>query len=209
MDTKQSTSAMSLIRLQYYCQFLTYLNEERDPYEIGHSQRVGALANRLAKRLGYSSEIAAIIEASSCLHDVGKLTMDMEVLNRPGPLTEEEWKEVRLHPIKGFNIVMKLRFSDLVQGIVAPIVKYHHEHWNGSGYPEGLKGEQIPVYARLTSICDGWDAVDGGPLHLKRPYQNGNKESRFDMKSMDKLMARYEWYDPEMLKEFVKEVSGG
>jgi HD-GYP domain-containing protein (c-di-GMP phosphodiesterase class II) len=136
--------------------------EFRDYETQGHCQRVTELTLQLAIASKVPEEELIHIKRGAILHDVGKMGISDHILLKPGPLTEEEWKIIRLHPEYGYEFLKQIPF--LKQAL--PIVRYHHEHWDGTGYPKGLKGEQIPFPARIFSIADVWDAL----VHA-RPYK--------------------------------------
>jgi HD-GYP domain-containing protein (c-di-GMP phosphodiesterase class II) len=131
--------------------------DAKDGYTHRHSERVAAFAVRLAHHLDFSTEERAIVELSALLHDVGKIGVPDAILNKPGTLTEEEFLEMRQHPVHGARMlghIQNPRISDLLPG-----VKYHHERWDGTGYPEGLRGDAIPMLGRLLAVADFLDAV--------------------------------------------------
>ncbi len=136
--------------------------EAKDEYTRGHSERVAALARRLALEAGVPAREAEVISQSGLLHDLGKIGVPERILRKPGPLTEEEWSVMRRHPLTGAQIVAPLDFfSD-----GALIVRHHHERQDGSGYPDGLCGETIPLGARVVAVADVYDA-----LTSDRPYR--------------------------------------
>lgn len=135
---------------------------EKTPREQEHSQRVGQLCGRLAEVMNLSqSEINELITAGS-LHDIGKVAIGDQVLDKPGPLTQSEWTEMQRHPDIGFNILSEV--NDYAR--LANYVLSHHERWDGSGYPNGLAGEAIPLQARIMAVCDAYDAMTSS-----RPYR--------------------------------------
>jgi putative two-component system response regulator len=136
--------------------------EAQDPYTEKHLQRMASLSERLAQAADLDPSQMAYIRYASILHDVGKIGVSEAILRKPGPLTEEEWAEVREHPAIGARIVRSMRFGQQI----APIVRSHHEHWDGRGYPDGLKGKEIPIGARLVALVDAYDAMS-----TDRPYR--------------------------------------
>ena len=129
----------------------------------GHATRVARLAVALADELGVDDDAISELECGAMLHDVGKLDMPAEILSKPAPLTDEEWKVMRTHPQVGYDLVKKLpRFSGC-----AEIVLAHHEAYDGSGYPNGLKGTEIPLGARILTIADSYDSMTHP--HTQRP----------------------------------------
>jgi HD-GYP domain-containing protein (c-di-GMP phosphodiesterase class II) len=136
--------------------------EAKDVYTRGHSERVAALARRIALGAGVPRPVADTIAQAGLLHDLGKIGIPEGVLRKPGPLTAEEWALMRRHPIVGAQIVAPLEF--FADGAV--IVRHHHERHDGSGYPDGLHGDLIPLGARIVGVADVYDA-----LTSDRPYR--------------------------------------
>jgi HD-GYP domain-containing protein (c-di-GMP phosphodiesterase class II) len=122
-----------------------------------HSERVAQFSVRLARELGLSSDNRAIVEVSALLHDLGKIGVPDAILNKPGALTDQEFEEMKQHPAHGAAILANIQ-SEKVQQLL-PGVKYHHERWDGTGYPEGLKGEDIPLLGRILAVADFLDAL--------------------------------------------------
>lgn len=139
--------------------------EARDPYTSGHSQRVSRYARVIAREVGLSQRQIERVEVAALLHDVGKIHEEFaHILRKPGRLTEEEFAQMKLHPIRSSELVAKVsHFSDLVSPVRA-----HHEAWNGAGYPDQLAGENIPLAARVIAIADTIDAMT-----TSRPYRAG------------------------------------
>ena len=129
--------------------------EEKDPYTAGHGERVSKYATLVAERLGIDGKLLEDLRMAAWLHDIGKIGIRDKVLNKPGKLSLDEFEEIKSHPVKGAEILSEVpSFRKMV-----PWVKYHHEHWDGSGYPEGLKGKQIPLEARIIGVVDVYDAL--------------------------------------------------
>jgi len=166
--------------------------ETRDPYTAGHLERVRRLALNLAFALNWNTEDIAILEFGAILHDIGKIVVPSQVLKKTGPLTKEEWKLMRQHPEVGAKM---LEGVDHLKAAV-PYVLNHHEWWNGSGYPCGLKGEKIPREGRLLAIADAFDAMT-----TNRPYHSSMPASD----ALDEL-ARYRgiYFDPDMVDAFIQ-----
>ena len=141
---------------------LTSALDARDRETEGHSSRVTRLAVRLGESLGYSQDQLKILERGSLLHDIGKIGISDTILHKPGPLTEDEWKIMKRHPDIGAKIVDGIPF---LEDTIA-VIRFHQERWDGSGYPMGLKGDEIPELARLFAVVDTFDA-----LTSKRPYR--------------------------------------
>jgi putative nucleotidyltransferase with HDIG domain len=137
--------------------------EARDAYTRGHSERVAKLSMRIAEKLGLPEEERKEIYSAALLHDIGKIGVRDEVLLKPGRLTPAEMDIIRGHPIFGDAILGPLKFLGKVTGMV----KHHHERWDGNGYPDKLKGENIPLASRIVAIADSFDAMTS-----ERPYRD-------------------------------------
>jgi HD-GYP domain-containing protein (c-di-GMP phosphodiesterase class II) len=136
--------------------------EAKDRYTRGHSERVGHWARRTAQVLRLSAETAGLIAQAGLLHDIGKIGVPEAVLGKRGPLSEEEWQLMRRHPLVGSQIVAPFDF--FAEG--ALMIRHHHERCDGTGYPDGLKGDRIPLGARIIAVVDVYDA-----LTSDRPYR--------------------------------------
>ena len=141
---------------------LSHAIEARDPYTRGHCARVSAIAEVIARRLGWRGNRLAALRLGGQLHDVGKLNLDGAVLNKAGPLDDDERKEVRRHPLAGARLIRP--FAALRPAL--PYVLFHHERWDGTGYPTGRSREQIPPGARILALADAFDAMISN-----RPYR--------------------------------------
>jgi HD-GYP domain-containing protein (c-di-GMP phosphodiesterase class II) len=136
--------------------------EARDPYTRGHSDRVSALAEIVARRLGWKNARFGALKLGAVLHDVGKLNVDGAILRKPGQLDEGEYREIKRHPLDGARLIRRL---DTLRPAL-PYILFHHERWDGSGYPSGRSREQIPVGARIVAVTDAFDAMTS-----HRPYR--------------------------------------
>ena len=163
----------------------------RDRETEGHTQRVTQLAIHLARELGCSEEELVHIRRGALLHDMGKMGIPDEILQKPGPLTAEEWVIMRKHPLYAYQMLSPIRY--LNQALIIPY--YHHERWDGSGYPHGLKGDEIPLFARLFAVVDVWDA-----LSSDRPYRK-----RLPPKEVVQYLEQEagRLFDPEIVKRFL------
>ncbi len=129
--------------------------EEKDQYTQGHCERVADLACALARRAGLDDKVLFWFRVGALLHDVGKIVISPEILNKPGKLTADEWAVMKVHPGAGADILKDIDFPyDVI-----PIVRSHHENWDGTGYPDALAGEQIPMWARIVCLADVYDAL--------------------------------------------------
>lgn len=142
---------------------LASIIEAKDPYTRGHSERVAVYAVKLAKELGLSKDDQILLKRAGLLHDIGKIGIPGIILNKPSELTEDELKEINKHSVISENILRPLKFASNI----IPIIRYHHERWDGSGMPDGLKGKEIPLLARILMIADIYDA-----LTTDRPYRS-------------------------------------
>ncbi len=181
-DLMRSTTMMLAVHLVNQRQFLEMQQmfegtvrslvsalDAKDTYTCGHSSRVAELAVELATRLGYNEDSLATIRMAGILHDIGKIGVEDSVLRKPGQLTDEEFAQIKLHPVLGFEILKGIRpFRDIL-----PAVRHHHESWDGSGYPDGLAGELIPRDAQVLAVADAFDAMTSD-----RPYRPGMPVSR-------------------------------
>jgi len=130
--------------------------EDKDAYTASHSHGVVDLSLRVSDRLGLDADARRRVEFGALLHDIGKLAVPVEIINKPGPLDDEEWAVMKLHTVEGQHML------DRVGGIlgdVGRVVRASHEHWDGSGYPDGLAGEEIPIESRIVSTCDALSAM--------------------------------------------------
>ncbi len=142
---------------------LAYIIEAKDKYTVGHTQRVSEYAVKLAEKIGLEKERIDKLKMAGLIHDIGKIGVPEVILNKPGKLTDCEFELVKNHTVIGGNICKPLvNFSDLYD-----MIRHHHEKLNGSGYPDGLKGEEITLEARILSVADVFDA-----LYSDRPYRS-------------------------------------
>jgi putative two-component system response regulator len=162
--------------------------EANDVYTGPHTQRVGAAAQRVGERLGLPDGELETLLRGGLVHDIGKIGIPDSVLLKPGPLSEDEMSTMRQHPVIGAEIVSPLSSA----AALIPIIRHHHEHFDGSGYPDGLAGHGIPLPARIVAVCDAYDA-----LTSDRPYRRGR--SRAEALRVLKLGAGRQW-DPELVE---------
>jgi putative nucleotidyltransferase with HDIG domain len=166
--------------------------EARDPYLRGHSARVTAFAEALARALGWRREQLDLLRLGGSLHDVGKIAVSVGVLRKPGPLTEAELGQIRRHPVTGARLIEC--FEEFEAAL--PYVLHHHERWDGSGYPHGLRGGEIPIEARLLGVADAFDAMIS-----RRAYRPAL--------SVEQALVELErcagsQFDPELARTFVE-----
>jgi putative nucleotidyltransferase with HDIG domain len=140
--------------------------DAKDPYTRGHSERVTRMSLKIAFQLGFTEERLESLEFGALLHDIGKIGIRDEVLQKPGALNPEEYQYIQEHPLVGVNIVEGLDFfKDKI-----PMIRHHHEHFDGSGYPDGLIGEAIPLEARIIAVPDAFDAMTSMRPHREMMY---------------------------------------
>lgn len=137
--------------------------EARDTYTRGHSQRVCEVSIMIGEHLGLGPEAIEELRVGTILHDIGKIGVPDTVLNKPGRLTDEEFRIMKTHPVIGYEICKPLMLSE---GVLM-IIRNHHEKLDGSGYPDGLKGGELPLSLRIVCVADAFDAMSS-----KRPYRN-------------------------------------
>jgi HD-GYP domain-containing protein (c-di-GMP phosphodiesterase class II) len=169
--------------------------ELRDLETEGHTRRVSALTLHLAEHMQIPPDQRASIQQGALLHDIGKLGIPDAILLKPGSLTPQEWKVMQQHPLYAYNILAPI--INLRQALDIPL--YHHEHWDGSGYPYGLKGEQIPLSARLFAVVDVYDA-----LTSDRPYRSAWTRSQ----AIEYLQEQAgQLFDPQVVVYFLELVN--
>ena len=166
--------------------------EAKDPYTRQHSDRVARFSAAIASEMGCRTEEVDIINFAGRLHDIGKIGVTDKVLLKPGKLTKEEFDMIKKHPLIGANIIGHLDMWDRERDII----KYHHERFDGTGYPEGLKGDKIPFLARILSVADAFDAMASD-----RAYRKKMKTEKI-MEIIDEGSGTQ--FDPEVVKAFQK-----
>jgi putative nucleotidyltransferase with HDIG domain len=166
--------------------------EAKDAYTAAHTRDVADLAERVGVRLGVYGEDLRFLRYAALLHDIGKIGVRSEILAKPGPLTEEEFEEIKRHTVIGARMLE--RIPDLAA--VVPLVRSAHEHWDGSGYPDGLAGERTPLGARVVCACDAFHAmISNRPYSPAMPIEAAVEElhrcaaSQFDPAVVDALVA--------------------
>lgn len=171
--------------------------DEKDPYTRGHSDRVAKYSVLIGQQLGLSPEELDKLRISALLHDVGKIGVDDRVLKKPGALTAEEFEIMKQHPSKGANIMRPVaQLKDVLPGI-----ELHHEHINGKGYPYGLKGDEIPLMARIIAVSDTLDAIT-----TNRPYQSA-MDTEAALEIIRKVAGTK--FDEKVVEALVRLVSSG
>lgn len=169
----------------------------REAESAGHTQRVAEMTAHLAKALGLDEQALMHAKRGALLHDIGKLGVPESILQKPGQLTDEEWVAMRKHPQIAYDLLSPVVF--LYPALDIPYC--HHEKWDGSGYPQGLRGEAIPLAARLFSIVDVWDS-----LTSKKPYRSAWLEEKA-LAYIREQSGRH--FDPSVVEAFLKVVPAG
>jgi putative two-component system response regulator len=164
----------------------------KDKATEGHSYRLTELSLALAREMDFEGQDLTRLHRGALLHDIGKFGVPDVILNKPNKLTEKEWKLMRLHPEFGYEILAPIPFLQTA----AEIAHYHHENWDGSGYPRGLIGENIPILARIVAVCNVFDA-----LVSDQPYRYGWSEK--DALSYIEAHAGKQ-FDPAVVKAFLR-----
>ena len=166
--------------------------EGRDPYTEGHCERLALNTADLGRHLALDEDSIVALRRGGYLHDLGKIAVPDEILKKGSDLTPDEWKIMKLHPVTGENICKPLKSLRLV----LPIIRHHHEHMDGSGYPDGLSGAEIPLLPRILQVVDVYDA-----LRTERPYKPaiGHEQSALTMREK----ARLGLLDGDLVNEFL------
>jgi putative nucleotidyltransferase with HDIG domain len=169
MDTVEQANQEMLAAYDDTIQGWAHALELRDGETEGHSQRVLQMTLAIARSMGFDDAQLVHMKRGALLHDIGKMAIPDAILFKPGPLTADEWEIMRKHPMLAYRLLAGISF--LRPALDIPYC--HHERWNGSGYPRGLAGEEIPLAARIFAVVDVWDA-----LLSDRPYRNAWDEQQ-------------------------------
>jgi putative two-component system response regulator len=172
--------------------------EGKDPYTHGHCERLSDYSVALAQHLGLPEDEMLALRRAGVVHDIGKIAVPDSIILKPSSLSPDEWKLMREHPVLGERICAPLKSFRAV----LPIIRHHHEKLDGSGYPDGLKGDQIPITARVLQVVDVYDA-----LTTVRPYKPAF--SITDALQTMKMEVAKGWWDPSIFDEFEKFVRSG
>lgn len=181
--------------------------DARDPYTHGHSHRVAFWGREIAKELGLSPQEVEQVYHGGILHDIGKIGIEDDILNKEGKLTAEEYEKIKEHPVIGYEIIKQAGvFEELL-----PAIRWHHERIDGMGYPDGLKGEEIPLMARILAVSDAFDAMvsnrpyrDGLPIEVALQMIEENMGSQFDEKIARAFLQLVNRYPREELDAIIK-----
>ncbi|MEW6607663.1 MAG: HD domain-containing phosphohydrolase [bacterium] len=170
--------------------------DAKDPYTYGHSERVAEYSVEIAKRLGWSVQEQEEVQLAGLLHDIGKIGIPDDILHKPGGLDDKEFEKIKLHPLKGSKIMEHI--SQLEK--VLPGMKHHHERFSGGGYPDNLKGDEVPLIGRIICVADAYDAMTSN-----RAYRN--KMTTQEALSRIKNASGTQ-FDPQVVEAFLKVVGG-
>jgi HD-GYP domain-containing protein (c-di-GMP phosphodiesterase class II) len=162
-----------------------------DPYMAGHSSRVAAYCEKIADSLGFSPRDRLMLFVASACHDVGYLSTPEYILRKPSVLAEDEMEEVRIHPVRGAEVFA----AEPALGEIARAVRHHHERFDGSGYPEGLRGDEIPLYSRIILVAETYEAM----TH-HRPYRRALSPEEATRRLQESAGSQL---DPEIVKHFL------
>ncbi len=207
-DEKRHVEEMANLHLRTI-EALALAIEAKDHTTHDHLQRVRVYAIEIAKHMGITPEEMEALHAAALLHDIGKLAIPEHIISKPGRLTPEEFEKMKIHPVVGAEILERVRFPYPV----VPIVRAHHEKWDGSGYPLGLKGTEIPIGARILSAVDFLDAMASDrqyrralPLEEVMQRLDGESGKAFDPKVVAMLQKHYKTLEKMAVARFGHEV---
>ncbi len=174
-----------------FAKVLAYTLEEKDPYTSGHSERVCYYSDFISKRLSFSTKDRSELQIASYLHDIGKIGISNRFINKKGTLTPTDWAIIKQHTKKSIELLIPLNLSSNILSYI----QHHHERFDGTGYPDGLAGEQIPLGARIIAISDSYDSMTSDRPYRK-PLTNGDAKNEL-MKNAGKQ------FDPSLVSLFL------
>jgi HD-GYP domain-containing protein (c-di-GMP phosphodiesterase class II) len=174
-----------------FAKVLAYTLEEKDPYTSGHSERVCYYSDFISKRLSLSPKERSELQIASYLHDIGKIGISNRFINKKGTLTPTDWAIIKQHTKKSIELLTPLNLSSNILSYI----QHHHERYDGTGYPDGLAGEQIPLGARIIAISDSYDSMTSDRPYRK-PLTNGDAKSEL-VKNVEKQ------FDPKLVSLFL------
>ena len=179
-----------------FLKVLIYILESKEPYTSGHSERVSLYSGIIAQDLLLTPQEMEDLQIATLLHDIGKIGLSNRLLRKNG-LTQDDCLDIRQHPVKGVHLIEPLAFSPSITSAI----RHHHEWWNGSGYPDGLSGEEIPLLARIISLADSYDAMASD-----RPYRQG-----LSLKKVEGEIAKNAGiqFDPNIVSSFSRHFNNG
>lgn len=196
-QTTKATPSSYASYLAESAQALSIALDERDHYTHQHCDRVSLLAQELGQACGLTQAELDLLAVGARFHDIGKIGIPDEVLLKPGALDAQEWALMKMHPVKGERMFRNTLHPHATE--VATIIRHHHECFNGSGYPDGLAGEDIPLASRILLIVDAYDAMS-----TSRPYHHGRSHQAI----MDIMLAEEgQKTDPLLFKHFMQVIA--
>ncbi|MFW5980370.1 MAG: HD-GYP domain-containing protein, partial [Halanaerobiales bacterium] len=163
-----------------------------DEYTSGHSENVAELSSAIAEKLNCSREVIKNTYWAGMVHDIGKLLIPLDILNKESTLTEKEFEKIKKHPEWGYQALNKTGSFEKI----AEYILYHHERWDGGGYPRGLKGKEIPLVSRILALADAWDA-----MRSRRAYRDPLSETQAIQEIRDNTGSQF---DPEIASVFLQ-----
>ncbi len=178
---------------------MTNLLEMRDPYTLGHSARVAAMSARLAKLMGFDRERVDKVYWAGIVHDIGKMGVPESILLKRGRLTEEEFNVVKMHPVLSEDALLNFPWLEDLK----TIVRHHHERWDGSGYPDELKGEDIPLESRIITVVDAYDAMTSD-----RSYRKALSVQEAERELVSNAGSQFDPYVVRMFLKLLKKQPG-
>jgi HD-GYP domain-containing protein (c-di-GMP phosphodiesterase class II) len=173
--------------------------DERDQYTRNHSRRLVIFTSKTAKLCGLDEHDLELLKIAANLHDIGKLGIPDSILLKPAKLEPDEWEIMKTHSAKGERIVRKIKLEGCEEA--AKIVRHHHEYFDGNGYPDGLKGEDIPVLSRIISLCDSYDAMTTTRIYSRARSHEKVMEILHEEEGIKS--------DPYIFRNFLKAVGNG
>lgn len=168
-----------------------------DPYMTGHSARVAAYCDQMARALGLPEQDRLLLSLAASFHDIGNLATPAYILRKPSVLAEDEMEEVRVHPVRGWQVFS----AEPELGAIALAIRHHHERFDGSGYPDGLHGEAIPLFSRIILVAETYEAMTHN-----RPYRRAMPHDEAVRRMQESAGTQL---DPEILKRFLALVRPG
>lgn len=184
-----------VLSLHQFAESLGQAVDAKDPWTFAHSEEVADIARLLARKLGCSPDQAEMVHMAGHLHDIGKIGVPDRILQKPGPLTKEEFEVIKRHPVIGEGIVGPVKALNGRSGL-ARMIRHHHERFDGKGYPDGLIGEEIPLGARILAVADSLSA-----MMQSRPYKAA---MNFEDAEGEIMTHAGSMYDPNVVEVFLR-----
>jgi len=184
-----------VLSLHQFAESLGQAVDAKDPWTFAHSEEVADIARLLARKLGFSPDQAEMVHMAGHLHDIGKIGIPDRILQKPGPLTKEEFEVIKQHPVIGEGIVGPVKALNGRSGL-ARMIRHHHERFDGKGYPDGLIGDSIPFGARILAVADSLSA-----MMQDRPYKRAMDFGAAESEIMENTGSMY---DPAVVAAFLR-----